>query len=246
MDGLGGVTAIESKAGARPVPERLTVCGLLEALSENVRLPVRVPPAVGEKVTPTEQLARPDRLAPQVLELIAKSPLVAIPVKLRAVLCWLFARLTVIGLLVSPIGTFGKVRLVGDTVVGATPAPVRAAVCGLLVALSVTVSVPLAGPRAVGVNVTRMVQLAPLARREGLSGQVPPACAKLPVTAIVLMVRGAVATFLSVAVSAGLVVFWTCFPNASVVGERVTDVTAVNGAARTNAQRKVALRPSDV
>ena len=46
------------------------------------------------------------------------------------------------------------------------PVPVRLAVWGLLVALSVTVNVPPCVPVAVGVNVTLMVQLEPAATPE--------------------------------------------------------------------------------
>lgn len=53
-DALGGDTEIEKSA---PVPVRLTVCGLPEALSLNVNVPVLVPTAVGEKTTLTAQLA---------------------------------------------------------------------------------------------------------------------------------------------------------------------------------------------
>ena len=42
--------------------------------------------------------------------------------------------------------------------------PVKLADCGLLVALSVTVMVPVRVPVVVGVNVTLMEQLAPAAR----------------------------------------------------------------------------------
>src|SRR5437867_6271041 len=43
------------------------------------------------------------------------------------------------------------------------PVPVRLAVCGLFVALSVTVSVPLRVPVAAGVNVTLIVHVTPAA-----------------------------------------------------------------------------------
>jgi hypothetical protein len=55
-------------------------------------------------------------------------------------------------------------RVVDDTVTGARPVPARAAVCGLLLALSVTVRVPGREPEAVGLNMTLIVQLAPAAR----------------------------------------------------------------------------------
>src|SRR5271157_1454017 len=53
--------------GAVPVPERATVCGLPEAVSVMVRVPFRVPDAVGVKVTLMAQLAPAATLAPQLL-----------------------------------------------------------------------------------------------------------------------------------------------------------------------------------
>ena len=58
-----------------------------------------------------------------------------------------------------------KVKDVGERLtVEVTPAPVRAALWGLPVALSATVSVAAAGPVAAGLKVRLMVQLAPAAR----------------------------------------------------------------------------------
>jgi hypothetical protein len=45
-DALAGVT--NSETGFKPVPLRLVICGLFEALSVKVRVPVRVPVAFGE------------------------------------------------------------------------------------------------------------------------------------------------------------------------------------------------------
>ena len=57
-----------------------------------------------------------------------------------------------------------KLKLAGaKLMVGATPVPVRATVCGLPVASSVTVIVPPWLPVAVGVNVTLMMQVPPAA-----------------------------------------------------------------------------------
>ena len=59
-----------------------------------------------------------------------------------------------------------NVRLVGLSAAEgptATPVPVRLAVCGLPVALSVTVTVPVREPAAVGVKVTLIEQLPPAA-----------------------------------------------------------------------------------
>ena len=68
------------------------------------------------------------------------------------------------------------------------PLPLREEVCGLLAALSVTVSVPVNEPLVGGVNVTLMVQLAFLASLDGLMGQLL-VCPKLPETAMLVMVK---------------------------------------------------------
>jgi len=64
---------------------------------------------------------------------------------------------------VLPAFTLPKFRLVGDTlsVGGAVPVPVSGIVCGLPGPLSVTESVALLIPEAIGLKVTLMVQLAP-------------------------------------------------------------------------------------
>ena len=62
----------EAVAVVIPLPVKLTVCGLFEAPSVNVRVPFIVPPTVGVNVTPTVQLAPAPRLEPQVLLEIAK------------------------------------------------------------------------------------------------------------------------------------------------------------------------------
>ncbi len=54
-------------AGAVPVPARLTICGLLLALSVMVTVPVRVPVAVGVNVTLIAQLAPAATELPQEL-----------------------------------------------------------------------------------------------------------------------------------------------------------------------------------
>src|SRR5438093_13717308 len=77
-----------------PVPARASFCGLLAALSLRVTIPVRVPPAVGLKLTLTVQLPLEVSVAPQVL-VSAKSPLilrllmfrVTLPVFLTVIVC---------------------------------------------------------------------------------------------------------------------------------------------------------------
>jgi hypothetical protein len=56
-EGFAGVTAIDTKDAASPVPVREIVCGLSPALSTKINVPDRVPVAAGENVTDTLQLA---------------------------------------------------------------------------------------------------------------------------------------------------------------------------------------------
>ncbi len=63
--------------GAMPEPVSETDWGLLEAASVMVSVPVRVPAAVGVKVTLTVQLELAATLVPQLL-VCAKSPLACI------------------------------------------------------------------------------------------------------------------------------------------------------------------------
>jgi hypothetical protein len=64
--------------------------------------------------------------------------------------------------------------------VATTPLPVRGTVSGRAVALVATLSVPVAVPPALGVNVTVSMQLAPAARVDPTAGHVPSATVKLP------------------------------------------------------------------
>jgi hypothetical protein len=77
-----------------PVPLSATLCGLSEALSEMLRVPVLVPPAAGLKVTEMVQLAPALTVVPQVL-VCEKSALAvmlemvseALPVLVRVAIC---------------------------------------------------------------------------------------------------------------------------------------------------------------
>jgi hypothetical protein len=149
-------------AGATPVPVKATVCGLPLALSFTVSVPVLVPVAVGVKVTSIAQLAPAATLAPHVL-VCANSPLIPILPIVSAVLPVLL-RLIACAALLVPTNWFPNDRGLGDRVtVDATPVPVKATVCGLPLALSAIVRVPLRAPAAVGVKVTLIAQLAPAA-----------------------------------------------------------------------------------
>src|SRR5579871_164471 len=59
--------------------------------------------------------------------------------------------------LVVPTATFPKPSEAGERLTGSVPEPVRATVCGLLLALSLMLTVPVCGPPTVGVNVTVIV-----------------------------------------------------------------------------------------
>jgi hypothetical protein len=120
--------------GKSPVPLRLTVCGLFDALSVNVSVPARVPAAVGENVTPTLHSAPAAMLAPQVLLAIAKSPVAAMLVNVSAVFS-LLVRVTSFAAVVLPSKADPKLKLVAERVTGSTPVPVRLTVCGLVGAL---------------------------------------------------------------------------------------------------------------
>src|SRR5205807_2094251 len=72
-------------------------------------------------------------------------------------------KVTVWAALVVPTSWLANVRLAGNSpAAGAIPLPLRATVCGLPLALSVTDSVPVRMPVAVGLKLTLMLQLAPL------------------------------------------------------------------------------------
>ena len=73
----------------------------------------------------------------------------------------LLASVDVKGALVVPIVVVGKVNFVGVTETPVIPLPLSVIVCGLLVALSVIVTTPVAAPATVGLKVTEIVQFLP-------------------------------------------------------------------------------------
>jgi hypothetical protein len=99
--------------GAPPVPASATVCGLPEAVSFRVTLPVMFPVTVGEKLTLMEQLAPVANEEPQ-LSVSAKFALTDIANKSF----WfpVFVKVTVCDALVVPSGWGPKVRLFGTKV----------------------------------------------------------------------------------------------------------------------------------
>jgi hypothetical protein len=183
---------IESKPERVPVPDRPPACGLVLALSVMVSVPVRLPKAVGVNVTEISQVAPAANVLGDngQVEVWAKSPDVEIPETVSGTV-WLFFRVTLCPGLVVLTTRLEKVRLAGSKVTGAVPVPLSSASCGEFVALSLTVSVPVRAPTAVGVNVTEIVHLSFVANVFGDNGQFED-WAKSPAVEISAMVRGAV------------------------------------------------------
>jgi hypothetical protein len=113
IDGLAGVTAIEVKIAATPLPLSETVCGVLPALSLKLSVPVLVPTAVGENVTDAVQLLP----APSVFGLSGQldvTPKTVVPLVMLVIFraaVWLFVNVTVCDGLVVPTAWSANVRL---------------------------------------------------------------------------------------------------------------------------------------
>ena len=87
------------------------------------------------------------------------------------------------------------------------PVPLKLTVWGLVLALSVSVRLPERLPVTVGVNVTLITQLPPLAATGVLVLQVVPlAVAKSPVTPMLVKIKDSLPLLVTVTVSAELVV----------------------------------------
>jgi hypothetical protein len=176
----------------------------------NVNVPVDEATVVGEKVTPTVQLA-PAAIVTQLLLATANGALVATLLMVSAAFRR-FVRVTVsVELVIST--TLPKFKLVGEKVTGALPLPESVTVC--VPALSVIVMLPEAVPTMVGVNDTWMVHdaagdIGPLQLLLWLNGAV---------AATFETCSGPVPLLSTVMVRALLVVPTTCAEKESVVGE---------------------------
>jgi hypothetical protein len=147
---------------AIPVPLSGTVCGLLPALSVKVMDPVTVPVVVGVKATVILQLPPDAPPVPQVF-VSEKLPEGAI-LEIDSLAPVLFVSLITLPALVVFTAWFANVRLVGDSsIIGVVPLPVMVTVWGLLLALSVTTTVPDKVPIAAGVKTTLTLQFPPAA-----------------------------------------------------------------------------------
>ena len=204
--------AEEPEGGANekswPVPLNATLWGLPEALSEMLRVPVLVPPAVGLKVTEMEQLAPAATLVPQAL-VAEKSPLAVMPEMVSAEMPVL-VKVTDCAVLLVPDTWTAKVREEDDKLTAGpegVPVPLKLTVCALPLALSVSVRLPERLPVAVGVNVTLITQL-PLAATGAVVLQVVPlvATAKSPAAAMFVKLRDAVPLLVTVTALAALAV----------------------------------------
>src|SRR5256885_127898 len=115
--------------------------------------------------------------------------------------------------LVEPTPWDPKLRLVGLMVrIGAAPVPSSGIICGLPAAFSVTVSVPVRLPTALGVNVTLTWQPEKGAIVVPLGLQLTPPTAKLPDADALTLVTGSDPLLKTATSSAVLVVPSRCLP----------------------------------
>jgi hypothetical protein len=127
-----------------------------------VKAPVRVPDWVGLNVTAIVHFNPAPTLGLQALLDTAKSPLAVTDDTLKDDERWL-VRVTSFAALVVPTVWVANVSLVGERLMDTEPVPLRLTVCGLPVALSVNVNVPVSAPVLVGENATPTWHFAPAA-----------------------------------------------------------------------------------
>src|SRR5207249_3783159 len=206
-------------------------CGLPPALSATDSVPVRAPKAVGVKVTLMVQFAPAAKVAGLVGQALApvlvaaKSPEAANELIVKAAVP-VFVSVKISRAPGSASGWLPKPRLVGaNPTPGAVPFPLSVMICGLPPALSVSDSVPVRAPEAVGVKVTLMVQFAPAGKVAGLVGQaLAPVlvAAKSLEAANELIVKAAAPVFVSVTVIGALVVASSWLRKSRLVGANPT------------------------
>src|SRR5947209_2359186 len=193
---------VNPKSGAAvPFPLSVMICGLPPALSVTDSVPVRAPEAVGVKVTLMVKFAPAAKVAGSVGQALApvlvaaKSPEAATELIVIAAVR-VFVSVPSIPTRRSSDLTFSVAAgPVNPKSGAAVPFPLSVMICGLPPALSVSDSVPVRAPEAVGVKVTLMVQFAPASKVAGLVGQaLAPVlvAAKSPEAAHELIVKAAV------------------------------------------------------
>jgi hypothetical protein len=153
-----------------PAPESATACGLLVAVSVNVRVAARLPEAEGLNTILAEHEPAGEILVPQVLLEMEKSPefvpVIAMLLMESSVLPPLDKE-TDCAELLEPTLTVAKESAAGLAVrvlVAAVPVPESVTVCGLPLAESSKLSVAVLLPVVVGAKTTFTVQLADAAR----------------------------------------------------------------------------------
>ncbi len=158
----------------------------------------------------------------------------ALEEKLRVV-DWLLVSDTVLEAEVWPTVSLANESVVGVTVRGRLPVPVKVAICGESGALSAMESAPLSAPEIEGVKVTLTLQDAPGFRDDP---QVLLSTAKFPLAAMELTASAAELVFLTVTAFEALVVPTTCGLNERLKGEGETmgALATVKGSARKAAQ----------
>jgi hypothetical protein len=187
---------------ALPVPARFDVCRLASSLTSNC--PCSGPVILGVKVTSMVHWLLGAKVDPQVVADTAKSPIVEIVILFTDSRS-LLIKVNVFAALVVLTNCGAKVNLAGIRPIPlpAIPMPVRTAVCGLLLALLLTINCPVRVPVAVGAKVTPIVHWLPLAR---LVPHFVAETAKSPVAEIRISVRVTDCGLLRVNVAGGLVV----------------------------------------
>jgi hypothetical protein len=117
---------------------------------------VRDPVAVGLNLTDTVQFEKGARVAVQVVlfRKSAGSTPPSVIVLMFSVTLWLLVTVTVIAAVVLPTDTLPNMRAEGETVTWVTPVPATDALCGELLALSVTFTIADLAPCATGLNCT--------------------------------------------------------------------------------------------
>lgn len=221
-------------AGVVPVPDSDNGCGLPAALSRIDRVAVRPPDADGANVTDTVHEAPAASVLGAVGHVVVRAKSAAfVPASAMLLIVSgpvpVFFTVADCDALVVPTSCEANVRLdgVSETAgpagggVVLAPVPLSATWCGLPDALSVTLTLAVRVPAAVGVKVVDTAQEAPAASVLGLSGHVvvrakSPAFA--PVSEMPVIVSAALPVFFSVADWAALVDPTVCEANVRVDG----------------------------
>jgi len=196
-------------------PSPVPVSGTLRALPvemPTINAPVRVPGAVGVKVTVGVQLP-PGGNAPQGFEATAKSPVAVAPVTVTVVVVLPLATVTAWAVLVCPTASFPKLTVAS---------PVSETDCSALPSeLSLTSSDPKVVPAKPGVKVKLIMQLEPAARVEDGPGQGELWTRKGLVTEMFETVRARLPLFASVTASGALVTPTVCPGKSRLPGDKL-------------------------